>query len=69
MPLDFAPETCHNELMKNKLEILLTPPLPVAQGVALPALEPVDYTGLEWLTDEAFREDWELIRHDRALFA
>ena len=55
--------------MKNKLEILLTPPLPVAQGVALPALEPVDYTGLEWLTDDAFREDWELIRHDRALFA
>lgn len=55
--------------MKNELEILTAPPLPVAAGVALPALEPVAYTGLEWLTDEAFREDWELNRHDRALWA
>jgi hypothetical protein len=55
--------------MKNELEILTAPPLPVAAGAALPALEPVAYTGLEWLTDEAFREDWELNRHDRALWA
>jgi hypothetical protein len=54
---------------ENELEILTAPPLPVAAGAALPALEPVAYTGLEWLTDEAFREDWELNRHDRALWA
>ena len=64
------PKTRYDKYMtKNELEILTAPPLPVAQGVALPALEPVAYTGLEWLTDEAFQEDWELIRHDRALFA
>jgi hypothetical protein len=55
--------------MKNEIEVLTSPPLPLGPALALPALEPVTYTGLEWLTDEAFQEDWELDRHDRALFA
>ena len=67
--LDFLPEPRYDKGMKNELEILTAPPLPVAAGAPLPALEPVAYTGLEWLTDEAFREDWELNRHDRALWA
>jgi len=54
--------------MKNEIEILSSPPLPVMEAVPLPAPEVV-YTGLEWLTDEAFQEDWELNRHDRALWA
>jgi hypothetical protein len=53
--------------MKN--EILSAPPLPVGPALALPALAPEAYTGLEWLTDEAFREDFELNRHDRAMWA
>jgi hypothetical protein len=56
--------------MKNEIEILASAPLPVGPGLALPALPEVEaYTGLEWLTDEAFQEDWELNRHDRALWA
>jgi hypothetical protein len=54
--------------MQNQ-EILSAPPFPVAATVAIPNLEPIVYTGLEWLTDEAFQEDWELDRHDRALFS
>jgi len=54
--------------MKNEIEVLTSPPLPLMEAVPLPASE-VIHTGLEWLTDEAFFEDWELNRHDRALFA
>jgi hypothetical protein len=54
--------------MKN--EILSAPPLPVGPALTLPPLPEAEaYTGLEWLTDEAFREDFELNRHDRALFS
>ena len=58
---------CHTKGMKN--EILSAPPLPVGPALALPALATEAYTGLEWLSDEAFREDFELNRHDRALWA
>jgi len=61
---------CHTEVMKNEIEILASAPLPVGPALALPTLPEVEaYTGLEWLTDEAFQEDWELNRHDRALWA
>ena len=65
--LDFWRQLCHTTYMKN--EILSAPPLPVGPALALPALAPEAYTGLEWLTDEAFREDFELNRHDRAMWA
>jgi len=56
--------------MKNEIEILASAPLPVGPALALPTLPEAEaYTGLEWLTDEAFREDWEMNRHDRALWA
>ena len=55
--------------MKNEIEILASAPLPVGPALALPALEPVTYTGLEWLTDEAWADCWEVVRHDRALWA
>ena len=56
--------------MKNEIEVLTHPPLPLGPALALPPLpEPEAYTGLEWLTEEAFFEDWELNRHDRALFS
>jgi len=67
-PLDFGPHLCHTTYMKNEIEVLTSPPLPLMEAVPLPASE-VIHTGLEWLTDEAFFEDWELNRHDRALFA
>ena len=61
---------CHTEGMKNEIEILASPPLPVMEAVPLPPPPEAEaYTGLEWLTDEAFQEDWELNRHDRALWA
>ena len=61
---------CHTEGMKNEIEILASAPLPVGPALALPTLPEAEaYTGLEWLTDEAFQEDWELNRHDRALWA
>lgn len=66
--LAFEAVLCHTKGMKNEIEILSSPPLPVMEAVPLPAPEVV-YTGLEWLTDEAFQEDWELNRHDRALWA
>ena len=61
---------CHTKGMKNEIEILASAPLPLGPALALPPLPEVEaYTGLEWLTDEAFQEDWELNRHDRALWA
>ena len=69
-PLDFAAQTWYSKNMKNEIEVLTHPPLPLGPALALPPLpEPEAYTGLEWLTEEAFFEDWELNRHDRALFA
>jgi hypothetical protein len=65
--LDFEVNPCHTTYMKN--EILSAPPLPVGPALALPALAPEAYTGLEWLTDEAWADCWEIARHDRALFA
>jgi len=59
---------CHTEGMKNEIEILTSAPLPVGPAVPLPDPEVV-YTGLEWLTDEAWDDCWEIHRHDRALFA
>ena len=66
--LDFGPHLCHTKGMKNEIEALTSPPLPVGPALVAPAPE-VIHTGLEWLTDEAFWEDWELNRHDRALFS
>jgi len=59
---------CHTKGMKNEIEILSSPPLPVMEAVPLPDPEVV-YTGLEWLTDEAWADCWEVARHDRALWA
>jgi hypothetical protein len=56
--------------MKNEIEVLTHPPLPLGPALALPPLpEPEAYTGLEWLTEEAWADCWEIARHDRALFA
>ena len=61
---------CHTEGMKNEIEILASPPLPVMEAVPLPPPPEAEaYTGLEWLTDEAWADCWEIHRHDRALFA
>ena len=69
-PLDFAAQTWYAKSMKNEIEVLTHPPLPLGPALALPPLpEPEAYTGLEWLTEEAWADCWEIARHDRALFA
>ena len=61
---------CHTKGMKNEIEVLTSPPLPLGPALALPTLPEVEaYTGLEWLTDEAWADCWEVARHDRCLFA
>ena len=68
--LAFEAVLCHTKGMKNEIEILASAPLPVGPALALPPLPEVEaYTGLEWLTDEAWADCWEVARHDRALFA
>jgi hypothetical protein len=61
---------CHTEGMKNEIEILASAPLPVGPALALPPPPEAEaYTGLEWLTDEAWADCLEVARHDRALWA
>jgi len=67
--LDFGPHLCHTKGMKNEIEVLTSPPLPVGPALVAAAPEAEAYTGLEWLTDEAWADCWVVVRHDRALWA